>query len=196
MKKVALTGSLAAGKSTVAEMFRQLGVPVFSADTAVHGLYAPGGAAVKAVGRLFPRAVTAQGGLDRKMISRALAEEPEKLKRLEEIVHPLVEEARREFLSRAEKSGAAYCIMEIPLLFEAAMEGDFDHVIAVVADDATRRERALARPAMTEGKFAMLEGRQMAQEEKRALADFVIDNSGPPENTRRQVERIHRQLSA
>ncbi len=194
MLKVGLTGSMAAGKSTVADMFARFGVPVFSADDAVHALYAPGGAAVAPVLALFPEAADGRGGVDRAALAGIIRERADALPRLEAIVHPLVEQARKAFLADAAHAGAPCVIFEIPLLFETGAEAGLDVIIAVTAPEAQRRARALRRLGMSEEKFAHLQGRQLSDTEKCTRADFIIDTSGSLEDTRRQVRDIHQHL--
>ncbi len=196
MLKVALTGSIAAGKSLAARNFAALGAPVFDADAAVRALYAPGGEAVRPVAEHFPQALTEEGGLDRNALSRAVAGDPARLALLEEIVHPLVTEMREAFLRTARRSGAPYAVLDIPLLFETGADAIADRIVVVSAPENIRRARALARPGMTEEKLALMEARQMPDAQKRARADFIVETSGPPEENRRQVERIHRALLA
>ncbi|WP_231573624.1 dephospho-CoA kinase [Thermopetrobacter sp. TC1] len=194
MLRVGLTGSLAAGKSTVADMFRSLGIPVISADAIVHDLYAPGGRAVGPVGREFPQALDDHGGIDRHILSRIIHADDKALKRLEEIVHPLVAEERERFFRKCAKEGHPYAIAEIPLLFETGAEKDFDVIIAVLAPETERLARAMQRPGMTEEKFRTLSRRQLPQDEKRLRADYVLDTSGDLERTRKQVIALHETL--
>ncbi len=194
MKKVALTGSLAAGKSTVAAMFADLGIPVFDADAAVRKLYAPGGAAVEPLVGLIPGVLSPEGGVDRDRLSGKVMKDPDLLRRIEEIVHPLVDEERKIFLDRARRMQAPYVVLEEPLLMEKGREKDCDFVVAVHAPRDVRKARALKRPGMTEERFAMLDARQIPEAEKRARAHFVIDASGDPEDARRQVRALHRKI--
>ncbi len=194
MKRVALTGSLAAGKSTVAGMFADLGIPVFDADAVVRELYAPGGTAVEPLGRLVSGIVTADGGVDRARLSARVMEDPELLRKIEEIVHPLVDRERKIFLEDARRTGAPYVVLEEPLLLEKGRAREHDLVVTVHAPREVRKERALQRPGMTEEKFSVLDARQLPETEKRALAHFVIDASGDPEQVRRQVRELHRKI--
>ena len=196
MLKVALTGSMAAGKSKAARNFARLGAPVFDADAAVHALYAPGGEAVRPLLALFPAAADAAGGVDRAKLSRMLQDDPGRLRDLEAIVHPLVEKMRAGFVRVAEKQGAPYAILDIPLLFETGADKAMDRIVLVTAPEHVRRARALARPGMTEEKWRLLESRQMPQEEKIARADFIIDASGPMSGNAEQVRGIHDALRA
>ena len=169
--RLGLTGSIGMGKSTTAQMFRDLGHPVWDADQAVHRLYAPGGSAVAPVAAAFPAAL-AQGGIDRGALKTALAAAPAALARLEGIVHPLVARDRQDFLAR--HVGAPLVVLDIPLLFESAHPPDLDGVAVVSTDPATQAARVLARPGMTRDTLAMILARQMPDADKRARADWII----------------------
>lgn len=169
--RLGLTGSIGMGKSTTAQMFRDLGHPVWDADQAVHRLYAPGGLAVAPVAAAFPAAL-AQGGIDRGALKTALAADPAALARLEGIVHPLVARDRQDFLAR--HVGAPLVVLDIPLLFESAHPPDLDGVAVVSTDPATQAARVLARPGMTRDTLAMILARQMPDADKRARADWII----------------------
>lgn len=169
--RLGLTGSIGMGKSTTAQMFRDLGHPVWDADQAVHRLYAPGGLAVAPVAAAFPGALT-QGGIDRGALKTALAADPAALARLEGIVHPLVARDRQGFLAR--HVGAPLVVLDIPLLFESAHPPDLDGVAVVSTDPATQAARVLARPGMTRDTLAMILARQMPDADKRSRADWII----------------------
>lgn len=169
--RLGLTGSIGMGKSTTAQMFRDLGHPVWDADQAVHRLYAPGGLAVAPVAAAFPAALV-QGGIDRGALKTALAADPAALARLEGIVHPLVARDRQDFLAR--HVGAPLVVLDIPLLFESAHPPDLDGVAVVSTDPATQAARVLARPGMTRDTLAMILARQMPDADKRARADWII----------------------
>lgn len=169
--RLGLTGSIGMGKSTTAQMFRDLGHPVWDADQAVHRLYAPGGLAVAPVAAAFPAAL-AQGGIDRGALKTALATDPAALAPLEGIVHPLVARDRQDFLAR--HVGAPLVVLDIPLLFESAHPPDLDGVAVVSTDPATQAARVLARPGMTRDTLAMILARQMPDVDKRARADWII----------------------
>lgn len=171
MIRLALTGSIGMGKSTVAALFADHGVPVWDADAAVHRLYAPGGAAVGPVAARFPAAVR-DGGIDRSGL-RLLVADPAALAALESIVHPLVAADREAFL--AAQSAAPLTLCDIPLLFETGGEAAFDATLLVTAPPALQRARVLARPGMTEATFAMLLARQMPDREKRARATHILE---------------------
>jgi dephospho-CoA kinase len=187
-----LTGSIGMGKSTVARLFREEGIPVFEADNAVHSLYR--GAAVPIIEAQFP-GTTRDGVVDREVLAKAVLGNPEALTRLEMLVHPLVREVEQSFLDGARASGASLAVLDIPLLFEKSSEGRCDLVAVVSAPADMQRERVLSRPGMTPEKFESILARQMPDAEKRARADIVIDTSGPIENTRRAVQDVVRRFT-
>jgi dephospho-CoA kinase len=183
---IGLTGSISMGKSTVADMFANLGVPVFDSDSEVHRLYGIGGAAVSAISARFPQSVV-QNGVDRQKLSEAVLGNRAALKDLEKIVHPLVRQAQKNFLSKVKKKGVRRAIFEIQLLFETGADKDMDVVIVVSAGREFQRIRALARPGMTEEKFEDLLARQISDDEKQIRADYVIDTALPLDETRQIV---------
>ncbi len=187
MIRIALTGSIGMGKSTVARMFDRAGVPVFDADAEVRRLQAPGGALVEPIGRAFP-GTARDGVLDRDALAELVLHDPDRLAALEAIVHPAVREARETFV--ALHSDAPALLFEIPLLFETAGEKEFDKVVVVSAPGDIQRERVLSRAGMTEDKLGFILARQTADEEKRARADFVVDTSGDLSTTENQVRHI------
>lgn len=189
MKIIGLTGSIGMGKSTVATMIAELGVPVFDADAAVHELYQPGGAAVPLVEAAFP-GVTCEGAIDRTLLSAQLQADPKRFAQLNAIVHPLVMQARMEFLSRAQSQGAPLVVLDVPLLFEGGGENSVDAVIVVSAPEDIQRARVLARPGMSEAKFADILARQTPDAEKRARADYVINTGQSLDETRADVAAV------
>jgi dephospho-CoA kinase len=182
-----LTGSIGMGKSTVAKMFAEEGVPVFDADAAVHRLQGPEGALVERIEAQFP-GTTGPGGVDRGALAERVLGEPEALRRLEALVHPAVARERKAFL--AANARAAVVVLDIPLLFEAGGSAQVDRIAVVSAPPGVQRERVLARPGMTAEKFDQILARQLPDAEKRARADFVIPTGGPLDETRRAVRRI------
>ncbi|NEX91509.1 dephospho-CoA kinase [Caulobacter sp. 17J65-9] len=184
-----LTGSIGMGKSTTAMMFMEAGAPVWDADATVHKLYAPGGAAVAPVEAAFP-GVTKDGGIDRPSLSAQLHAEPDGFRRLEAIVHPLVQADRQAFLARAEAGGAGVAVVDIPLLFETGAADLVDAVVVVTAPAHVQRARVLARPGMDETRFAALLERQTPDAHKVARADFVIDTSEGLDAARERVREI------
>lgn len=190
---VGLTGSIGMGKTTAAQMFRELGVPVNDADEVVHDLYR--GEAVAPVEAAFP-GVAKDGVIDRAELSRQLLAQPERLAELERIVHPLVRAREKEFIVRYKAAGAPFVLLDIPLLFETRAEKRVDRVVVVSCDPQSQRERVMKRPGMTAEKFAMILARQVPDQEKRARADYVIDTSDSFDVTREQVRAIVEELRA
>ena len=192
MLKLGLTGSIASGKSTVLAEFAARGVPVFSADAAVHELYR--GAAVAPIEAAFPGTAKA-GEVDRVELSRQLLAAPGRLAELEAIVHPLVRARVAQFLRDAEASGADLAVVDVPLLFETGFDYGLDKVVVTSVDDATLRQRALARPGMSVEKLDAILARQMPQAEKRRRADYIVDTAGPLSDTRQRVAELVDQLT-
>jgi dephospho-CoA kinase len=188
---IGLTGSIAMGKSTVAQMFEDEGVPVFDADAAVHELQGPGGALVNEIESAFP-GTTGPKGVDRQALGGAVLSDAEKLARLEAIVHPAVAAMRNQFL--ADNKTKPMIVFDIPLLFEKGGHQAVGHIVVVSAPAQQQRERALARPGMTVEKFEKLLKLQVPDTEKRAKADTVIDTGGTLEETRRQVRALIKKL--
>jgi dephospho-CoA kinase len=186
---IGLTGSIGMGKSTTAAMFREAGVPVYDADAAVHDLYDEGGVAVGPVGEAFPGVVKA-GRVDREALRQAVLGNPEALKRLNAIVHPLVGRDRVGFFQKAEAEGADLVVLDIPLLFETGGHANVDAVVVVSAPADMQRERVLARPGMTPERLDAILAQQLADAEKRARAHFVVDTSRGLEPAREQVAEI------
>jgi dephospho-CoA kinase len=187
-----LTGSIAMGKSTVAGMFAEFGVPTFDADDAVRDFYAGDGA--KAVEAAFP-GVMVSGQVDRERLGSQVLGHAEALQRLEGLVHPAVAEARVQFLERAAAAGRRLVIVDVPLLFETGGEANVDLVIVVSAPESIQRARALARAGMTEAKLEAILSRQTADREKRRRAHFVIDTRGRLESTRAVVAQFMRSVA-
>ncbi len=186
-----LTGSAAMGKSATAKMFAEEGVPVFDADAAVHRLYE--GAAVAPVEAAFP-GVTVNGRIDRERLAATVLNNPEALKLLESIVHPLVRSVQDDFRRETEASGAPIAVLDIPLLFETGGDKRTDAVVVVTAPAKVQRARLMERPAMTVEKTDALLARQMSDAEKRKRADFVIDTSRGFDAARADVKKILDQL--
>lgn len=185
MIRIALTGSIGMGKSTVAAMFEKRGIPVFDADAEVRRLQSDGGELVARIEDRFP-GTTRDGAVDRDALSAAVLGRPEELRALEAMVHPAVQRAREDFI--AAKAGAPAVLFDIPLLFESKGEGAFDHVLVVSAPAKVQRLRVLERPGMTAAKLDSILARQMPDAEKRRRADVVIDTGGSLPATEAQVE--------
>ncbi|OUS44221.1 dephospho-CoA kinase [Ostreococcus tauri] len=209
-KLLGLTGSVGMGKSTVASMFRELGIAVMDADAVrastegnrardettttrtVHELYAPNGAAVAVVREMFgDQVVDASGGVDRRALGEIVIGDAEKMAALERAVHPLVDRAREDFV--ASREGDVAIVFDIPLLYEKGYETTMDAVCVVSTGcEKTQRARVLGRDGMTPEKFEGILARQMPDAEKRARADYVIDTSLSLEETRARVEEVLR----
>ena len=187
MRTLGLTGSIGMGKSTVAAMFAAEGVPVFDADATVHRLQGPGGRLVPAIESAFP-GTTGPRGVDRPALSAAVMGDSAAFARLEAIVHPAVGQERAAFL--ADHVDAPLVVFDIPLLFETGGEAHVDRVAVVSAPEEIQRRRVLARPGMTEAKFAAILARQLPDAEKRARADFVLPTGGGLDETRDHVRRV------
>ena len=183
-----LTGSIAMGKSETAKMFMARGIPVFDSDAAVHELYTRGGAAVAPLSALASEAII-DGSVNRRKLADLVQADPDLLKQIEAVVHPLVKARQAEFLADA-KTHADMAVLDIPLLFETGREADVDVVIVVSATPELQRARALARAGMTTDKLDFILSRQMTDAEKRARADYVIDTSVSLAETAREVDRV------
>jgi dephospho-CoA kinase len=170
-------------------MFEELGAAVWNADSAVHRLYAKGGAGVAPLQKEFPEAI-ADGAVDRGVLSGLVLGAPEKLKRLEAIVHPLVAADREAFLTRARWEGADIAVLDIPLLFEKGYAAAFDAVAVVSAPADVQRARVLARPGMSEEKFEAILAQQVPDAEKCRRADYVIHTGQALEATQGEVETV------
>ena len=190
---VGLTGSIAMGKSTVAGMFAEVGVPVFDSDDAVRDFYE--GEGVQAVEAAFP-GVVISGKVDRERLGSRVLGDAEALQRLEGLVHPAVAEARGRFLERAGAAGRRLLMVDVPLLFETGGEANVDLVIVVSAPEEVQRQRVLSRAGMTEAKLTAILSRQMPDAEKRRRAHFVIDTRGRLELTRAVVSQFMRSVGA
>jgi dephospho-CoA kinase len=185
---VGLTGSIGMGKSTAARMLRQMGVPVYDADAAVHQLQAPGGIALPPIEAAFP-GVVKNGVLDRQALGARVFGNKEALRRLEAIVHPLVGQKQRAFLKRASQRGVALVVLDIPLLFEGRGERRVDGTLVVTAPGFLQHRRVMARPGMTAEKFAGILRQQVPDAIKRRKATFVIPTGMGIAPTRMALQR-------
>ena len=175
------------GKSTTAQMFVDEGVPVIDADSIVHSLYA--GRAAPLIEAAFPGS-TRDGAVDRESLSRMVLGDPGALRRLEEIVHPLVREEEGAILDAARESCAPIVLLDIPLLFETGRDADVDKTVVVSCSPELQKKRVLARPGMTGAKFRAILSRQITDSEKRARADFVIGTDEGLDAARAQVRAV------
>jgi dephospho-CoA kinase len=182
-----LTGSIGMGKSTTAKLFEEAGVPVYDADAAVHKIYE--GEAAAAIEAAFP-GTTAEGRVDRNKLSAKVVHDPAAMKRLEQIVHPMLGASRQKFLHDAEQSGAPVAVVDIPLLFETGGEKRVDAVVVVTTTPEIQRQRILERDNMTGEKLEAILARQLPDAEKRKRADFVVDTSHGHDPVRARIRDI------
>jgi dephospho-CoA kinase len=184
---IGLTGSIGMGKSTTAKLFEEAGVPVYDADAAVHRLYE--GEAAPAIEAAFP-GTTVDGRVDRTRLSAKVVHDPAAIKRLEQIVHPMLGASRQKFFDDAERSGAPVVVVDVPLLFETGGEKRVDAVVVVTTSPEVQRERILARDNMTGDKLNAILARQLPDAEKRERADFVVDTSHGLDPVRARIRDI------
>ena len=193
MKVLGLTGGIGMGKSTAANTFRRLHVPVFDADAAVHRLQGGGGAAVRPIEAAFP-GTTRDGRVDREALRARVLGDPAALRRLEAIVHPLVRRAERAFLAAARRRGERLAVLDIPLLFETGGERRVDEVIVVTAPAAVQRARVLRRRGMTPERLDAILARQMPDALKRRKADHLVQTGLSRHAAQRHIRAIVRGL--
>ena len=188
---VAVTGSFASGKSTFVDMLGELGAETVSADSIVHDLLAADEQSISLVVERFGRDVLEERGVDRRALGRKVFGDPEALRDLEDILHPLV---RRETDRRIENSGADLFVAEIPLLFEGGRSGTYDYTVAVVAPEERRRAWAAQR-GVDEAALRAIEARQLPQQQKARRADVVVQNDGDLDRLRGQAEELQERIS-
>ena len=182
-----LTGSIGMGKSTTAKLFAEAGVPVYDADATVHRLYE--GEAVAAIEAAFP-GTTADGKVDRNRLSAQVVHDPDAIRRLEGIVHPMLGASRQKFLHDAERSGAPVVVVDVPLLYETGGENRVDAVVVVTTTPEIQRARVLARDNMSGERLDGILARQLPDAEKRKRADFVVDTSHGLDPVRARIRDI------
>lgn len=199
MKRIALTGSFATGKSTVAKMFEALGIPCLDADTIAHQLTLPDEPAWLEIVAAFGESILKKDRtIDRKKLSDIVFQTPPHLHQLESILHPKVREKMDQEIARLESRGEAAVLLEIPLLFEVKWDEDeaWEAILVVVTTPEKQMEQAKKKFNLTEEEvFARIRA-QLPLEEKAKRADYVIDNSGDLEKTKTQVQSIFKQLTA
>lgn len=171
---IGLTGSIGMGKSTTAEMLRDLGVPVHDADAAVKEARRRGGPAFNAIAKRFPNVITASGEVDREKLASEVFSNPAALADLEAIFHPLVKESEERFIEENRRKGTSIIALDMPLLFEVGAEKRVDFVAVVTAPAFIQRHRVLLRKGMTEERYKQILARQMPDAEKCKRADFII----------------------
>jgi dephospho-CoA kinase len=182
-----LTGSIGMGKSTTAKLFAEAGVPVYDADATVHMIYQGEGA--PAIEAAFP-GTTAGGKVDRNRLSAQVVHDPAAIKRLEQIVHPMLRAYHQKFLHDAKTSGAPVAVVDVPLLFETGGEKRVDAVVVVTTTPEIQRQRVLSRDNMTSEMLDAILARQLPDAEKRKRADFVVDTSHGLDPVRARIRDI------
>jgi dephospho-CoA kinase len=190
LKLIGLTGGAGSGKSTVAAMFRELGAAIVDADEATHAVYAPGTDGFDAVVEEFGDEYVRDGAIDRGRLGAFAFEHPEALRRLNAIVHPRVRQWMADRTAQAVEDGAEVVIQDVPLLFENGLQGLYSSTVLVYAMPETQLRRLVEERGLTSDRALKMLDAQMPIDEKRALADFVIDNEGTREETRRQVQEV------
>lgn len=200
---IGLTGGIGSGKTRVAELLEELGAAVECSDRIVRELQVPGGAALAAIAKeLGPEYVLPSGELDRARLGERVFREPEARRRLNDLIHPLVFGELRARLEAHIRAGASLIVLDIPLLLEGRASGrgsgtklPFDAIVVVYADSETQIRRVMQRDGLSrEDAVARLEA-QLPIEEKRRLADVVIDNSSDWAQTEAQVRALHERWS-
>jgi dephospho-CoA kinase len=187
MRVLGLTGSIGMGKSTTAKLFAEAGVPVYDADATVHKIYE--GEAAPAIEAAFP-GTTVDGKVDRARLSAKVVHDPAAIRKLEQIVHPMLKAYHQKFLDDAERSGAPVAVVDVPLLFETGGEKRVDAVVVVTTSPEQQQMRILGRGTMTEEALEALLARQMPDQEKRKRADFVVDTSHGLDPVRARIRDI------
>ena len=193
MITIGLTGSIGMGKTETGKIFSSYGIPVYDADKVVHNLYGPNKKGSLAIKNIFPSSINDDGSVNRDILSKEVLDDKEKIKCLEQIIHPLVAEDRKVFFYK--NRDAKIIIMDIPLLFETGGEKDVDLVIVVDSPDSVQKKRVMARPNMTEEKFQKILSQQIPNHAKRERADFIIDTSVSISHAKTQVKNIIEKLN-
>jgi dephospho-CoA kinase len=188
---IGLTGSIGTGKSTTAGMFREASIPVHDSDRAVHTLY--NGPTSKFVEDAFPGVLSA-GKVDRAKLASKVFNDPEALRRLEGIIHPLVALDRDAFIERQTRLDQPIIVLDIPLLFELGLNANVDLLIVTTVAAEIQRERVLARPGMTMERYNSILGKQVPNSEKCRRAHAIVDTSFGMEQAQSQVEAILRSI--
>ena len=194
MIKIGLTGSIGMGKSETARIFNSLGIPVYDADASVHKLYESGKTGAIAIKKIFPEAISDDGSVDRKILGGIVVGNKTNIKKLEDIIHPLLKNDRLDFFEK--NINEKIVVLDIPLLFETKGESQVDYVVVVSTSDNIQKQRVLERPDMTEDKFEKILLSQMPNEAKCKKADFIIDTSISIDDAKKQVLNILKKIEA
>lgn len=184
-----LTGSIGMGKSTASNMLREMGVPIHDSDATVHELMNKGGKAVPAIAALCPECLV-DNGIDRKILGKYLFADPALKQAVEDVLFPLVKQSAFDFIAQKKADGHALVVLDVPLLFEAGWDKMVDKIICVSAPPAVQKARVMARPGMTEERFAAVMKAQMPDADKRAKSDYIIDTGIGMDDTREQLKKL------
>ena len=195
MKLVGLTGGVGSGKSTVAEMMRELGAEVVDADEATHAVYEPGNPGFDAVVREFGDAYVDGGRIDRSRLGELVFRDDDARRRLNSIVHPLVRDWMAQRTAEAAERGAEVVVQDVPLLFENGLERLFSSVVLVYVPEELQVERLVSGRGFAPERARAMIAAQMPIENKRGLAHHVINNTGTREETQAQVKAVWKQLA-
>jgi dephospho-CoA kinase len=197
---IGLTGSIGMGKSTAAGMLERIGIPVLDSDEVVHQSLKPGAKGTIKIGAAFPyskypeiygpKNKSGKRGINRKALGKIVFADNAKRKKLESILHPLVQDAQREFIKRQEKLERQMVALDIPLLFETSAQKRVDYTIVVTAPAAIQKKRVLARPNMDEKKFRAILKNQMPDREKRKRADYVVRTGSGKAQTMKELKKV------
>ncbi len=194
MKLIGLTGGAGSGKSTVAEMLRELGAVVVDADEATHAVYEPGTPGFDAVVHEFGKEYVKDGRIDRKRLGDVVFHDAGARRRLNDVVHPLVREWMAQRTAEAVERGAAVVVQDVPLLFENSLERFFSSVVLVYVPEDVQVDRLVKGRGFTREQAHAVIGAQLPIEEKRGRAHHVVNNTGTLDDTRAQVAAVWKQL--
>ena len=191
-----LTGSIGMGKSTAANMLREMGVPVHDSDATVHDIMSPDGRAIPEVARNFPEAYDSKtNSINRASLGKIVFSDDAKLKILEGILHPLVWESQNIFKREMERQGHKVVVLDIPLLYETGAEERVDKVMVVSAPAFIQKKRYMAREDSTEERLQAIMALQVPDHEKRARADFIVQTGIGKAYTQRALRKIIEDLT-
>lgn len=191
MKIIGLTGGIASGKSTISRLIREKGIPVICADELARKVVEPGYPAYKKmIAEFGEKILNPDKTLNRPKLALLVFSSPEKLKKLNSLIHPAITQEMKEEIERLKKKKEKMVVLDIPLLFEEGLDELCDKAIVVYAPEETQRERLKKRENLSDQEITSRLKSQMLIEEKKKLGDFVIDNSGTPEETKAQLEGV------
>ena len=191
---IGLTGSIGMGKTETAKIFNSLKIPVYDADASVHKIYESGNIGALAIKDIFPEAISADGSVDREILGSIVVGNKTNIKKLEEIIHPLLKEDRIDFFKK--NINEEIVVLDIPLLLETNGESQVDYVVVVSTSENIQKQRVLKRSNMTEDKFEKILLSQMPNDIKCQKADFIIDTSISIDDAKKQVLNILKKIRA